>query len=77
MFLGLLDLDPDPLVSGMDPYPDPSIMKQKKEKNLDSYFYVTFFKNVNVNYINIVMYLQKVISRKTFFKLAFYWLIEG
>jgi hypothetical protein len=27
MFLGLLDLDPDPLVRGMDP--DPSISKQK------------------------------------------------
>ncbi len=23
MFLGLLDLDPDPLVKGMDPAPDP------------------------------------------------------
>jgi hypothetical protein len=29
MFLGLLDPDPDPLVSGMDPDPDPSIIKQK------------------------------------------------
>ncbi len=31
MFLGLLDLDPDPLVRGMDPDPgpDPSIIKQK------------------------------------------------
>jgi hypothetical protein len=35
MFLGLLDLDPDPLVRGMDPHPDPapdldlSIPKQK------------------------------------------------
>jgi hypothetical protein len=27
IFLGLLD--PDPLVSGMDPAPDPSITKQK------------------------------------------------
>jgi neurofibromin 1 len=32
MFLGLLDLDPDPSVRGMDPDPDldPSITKQKK-----------------------------------------------
>jgi hypothetical protein len=34
MFLGLLDPDPDPLVRGMvpdpDPAPDPSIFKQKK-----------------------------------------------
>jgi hypothetical protein len=31
MFLGLPDLDPDPLVRGMapDPDPDPSIMMQK------------------------------------------------
>ncbi len=29
MFLGLLDLDLDPLVRGMDPDPDPSIIMQK------------------------------------------------
>jgi hypothetical protein len=29
MFLGLLDPDPDPLVKGMDPNQDPSIIKQK------------------------------------------------
>ncbi len=29
MFLGLLDQDPDTLVRGMDPAPDPSIIKQK------------------------------------------------
>jgi hypothetical protein len=29
IFLSLLDLDPDPLVRGMDPDPDPSITKQK------------------------------------------------
>jgi hypothetical protein len=28
-FLGLLDPDLDPLVRGMDPDPDPSIIKQK------------------------------------------------
>jgi hypothetical protein len=28
MFLGLLDVDPDPLVRGMDPDPDPTIIKQ-------------------------------------------------
>ncbi len=28
-FLGLLDPDPGPLVRGMDPDPDPSIIKQK------------------------------------------------
>jgi hypothetical protein len=30
MFLGLPD--PDPLVRGTDPTPDPSIVKQKKKK---------------------------------------------
>jgi hypothetical protein len=29
MFLGLMDPDLDPLVRGMDPDPDPSIIKQK------------------------------------------------
>jgi hypothetical protein len=29
MFLGLPDLDPDPLDRGMDPDPDPSVIKQK------------------------------------------------
>jgi hypothetical protein len=32
MFLGLLD--PDPLVRGMDPDPDPSITKQNCKKTL-------------------------------------------
>ncbi len=40
MFLGLPD--PDPLVRGMDPDPDPSIILQKK-KNLDSFYFVTLF----------------------------------
>jgi hypothetical protein len=39
MFLGLLD--PDPL--GMDQDQDPSIIKQKYPKNLDSYCFVTSF----------------------------------
>jgi hypothetical protein len=29
MFFGLPDADPDPLISGMNPDPDPSIIKQK------------------------------------------------
>jgi hypothetical protein len=28
---------PDPLVRGMDPDPDPSIIKRSSKKNLDSY----------------------------------------
>jgi hypothetical protein len=43
MFLGLLDQDPDPLVRGMDPNPDPSTSNRNSEKNLDSYCSVTFF----------------------------------
>jgi hypothetical protein len=39
MFLGLSD--PDPLDLGMDP--DPSIVKQNSEKNLDSYCFCDFF----------------------------------
>jgi hypothetical protein len=34
MFLGRPDPDPDPLVRGMDPAPDPIITKQKKRKTL-------------------------------------------
>jgi hypothetical protein len=41
MFLGLLDPDLDPLVRGMDP--DPTIIKQNRKKNLDSYCLVTSF----------------------------------
>jgi hypothetical protein len=39
MFLGLPD--PDPLVRGMDPDPDSSIIKQTSKTNLDSYCFVT------------------------------------
>jgi hypothetical protein len=41
MFLGLPD--PDPLVRGMDPDPDPSIIKKNSKKNLDSFYFVTLF----------------------------------
>jgi hypothetical protein len=41
IFLSLLD--PDPLVRGMDPDPDPSIIKQNSKKNLDFYCFVTSF----------------------------------
>jgi hypothetical protein len=40
MFLDLLDTDPDPSVRGTDS--DPSIIKKKLSKNLDSYCFVTF-----------------------------------
>jgi hypothetical protein len=41
MFLGFPD--PDPLVRGVDPDPDPSIIKQNSKKNLDSYCFMTSF----------------------------------
>jgi hypothetical protein len=70
MFLGLLDPDPDPLVKGTDP--DPSIIKQKLYKNLYSYCFVTSF-----DFLRLKNDLQKVLSRKTFFKLVFCWRLEG
>jgi hypothetical protein len=43
--LGLLGLisvaDPNPLVRGTDPDPDPSIIMKNNKKNLDSYCFVT------------------------------------
>jgi hypothetical protein len=45
MFFGLLDPDPDPLIRGPDPVPDPSIIKQKLQKNkflLFCEFFMTF-----------------------------------
>ncbi len=45
MFSGLPD--PDPLVRGMEPSPDPSIIllssSKNSEKNFDSYYFVTSF----------------------------------
>jgi hypothetical protein len=35
------DPNPDPLVSGTDPAPDPSIIKQKSKRNLYFHCYVT------------------------------------
>jgi hypothetical protein len=54
MFLGLPD--PDPLVRGMDPDPDPSIITLKKygKKNLDSFYFVTLFDFLSLkNYVNV------------------------
>ncbi len=72
VFWGLLNpdpsvrgMDPDPLVRGMDPDLDPSITKQKSKKNVDSYCFVTSFGLFIFEMM--YMYLQKVISKKTFF----------
>jgi hypothetical protein len=61
MFLGLLD--PDPLVRGMDPDPDPFIIKQKYSmKDLDFYNSIASKRNMQKNF---------------FFKLVFCWRLEG
>jgi hypothetical protein len=43
MFLGLLDTDPDPLVRSTDPDPaqDPSMIKEKSKKKINSFCFVT------------------------------------
>jgi hypothetical protein len=52
MFLGLPD--PDLLVRGIDPDPDPSIIMQNSKKNLDSYYFVTLFDFLSLkNEVNV------------------------
>jgi hypothetical protein len=48
MFLGFLDPDPNPLVRGVDPAPDPSITKQEIPSFLlfCDFFYFLSLKNV-------------------------------
>jgi hypothetical protein len=41
MFLVLPD--PDPIVRGMDPDPDPAIIMGNSKKTPDCYYFVTFF----------------------------------
>jgi hypothetical protein len=81
MFLGLPDPDPDPLVRCMDPDPDPaldsdpdpSIVMQNSKKNLDSYYFVTFF-----DFLSLKNDVNVVISRKNCVKkLVFCWHLEG
>jgi hypothetical protein len=51
MFLGLQDPDPDPLVKGMDPAPDPEPRYGSEKivrKNLDFYYFVTLFDFLSV-----------------------------
>jgi hypothetical protein len=70
MFLGLLDPDPDPLLRGMDPHSDPSIINQNSKKNLDSYCFMTSLKNdVNVP--------SKSKKQKNVFLLFFSWRLES
>ncbi len=50
MFLGLLDTDPDPLVTGMD-----LLLSKNSKKNLDFYYFVTSIGLfiLEKNYINV------------------------
>jgi hypothetical protein len=62
-----------------DPAPDsdPPIIMKNSKKNLDSYCFMTPFDHLSLkNDVNLG-YLQKVIGRKTFFKLVFCWHLEG
>ncbi len=73
MFLGLTD--PDPLVRGVDPAQDPSIIKQNSKKNRDSYCFETSFGLfILENDVNVP---SKCIKQKTFFLLVFCWRLEG
>ena len=68
MFLGLQD--PDPLVRGMDPAPDPSITMQKQyKKNFDSYYFVTHFDFLSLK--NDVNVPSKSNKQKNFFVKSF------
>jgi hypothetical protein len=68
MFLGLLE--PDPLVRGTDPDPNPSIIKQNRKKNLVISFYL------RENYVNVPSKSnkQKNLGKKIVF--PFLWRLE-
>ncbi len=76
MFLGLLDPDPNPLVRNMDPDSDPSIIKQKQ---WEKPWFLLFCDFVFTFYLwkMMLLYLQKVPSRKTCKELLFCWRLEG
>jgi hypothetical protein len=63
MFLGLPD--PNPLVRGMNLDPDPSIIMQNSKK-VDFFCFLTLFDFLSLKNDVNVLYLQKVISTKTF-----------
>jgi hypothetical protein len=68
MFLGLPD--PDPLIRGMDPDSDPSIIMQKylnSKKNFDSFYFVTFFDVLSLKNVHSKSNKQKI----------FCWHLEG
>ncbi len=69
MFLGLPD--PDPIVRGMDPDPDPEQILlpscKNSEKNLDSYYFVTLYDSLK-NDVNVASKSnkQKKFDKKKF-----------
>ncbi len=72
MFLGLVD--PEPLDRGMDPDPDPSIIKQKQEKNLDFYSFV-FKLWLLFDFLSLKNYVKvssKSTMQKNFLKKSFF-----
>jgi hypothetical protein len=71
MILGLPD--PDPLVRRMDP--NPSLIKQKSKKNLDSYCFVTFLDFLSLK--NDVNVPSKSNKQNNFFFVVFCWRSEG
>jgi hypothetical protein len=80
MFFDLPGSDPDPLVKGMDPDPDPFIIllssSKNSKKNLDSYCFVTSFDFLSLkNDVNVPSKNNK--QENFFFKLIFCWRLEG
>jgi hypothetical protein len=70
MFLGLPD--PDPLGKCMDPDPDPSIIKQKSKKNLDSYCFVTLFGHFIFEKNDVNVHSKSNKQKNCFIKVPFF-----
>jgi hypothetical protein len=70
IFLGLPDPDPSVRCMDPDPAPDPSIIKQIRKKDLDSYRFVTSF-GLFIFEKNDANVPSNVISRKLFFNSFF------
>jgi hypothetical protein len=70
VFLGLPD--PDPLVRGMDPDPDPISLSKYSKKNLDFYCFVTSFDFLSLKMIGTVYKsnIQENVFKKISFLLA-------
>jgi hypothetical protein len=74
MVLGPLDPDPDPLVRGLDPNPDPALDPDPDpsiiKKTLDSYYFVTLIDFFSLkNDVNVASKSNK--QKKFFTKIRF------